>query len=116
EVRKLHGVKIEWKSGDNGQMKMVEVPGSEFTLDAELVLFAMGFVHPVHEGMLDQLGVEYDARGNVKVDPNNMTTKEGVFAAGDMAIGQSLVVRAIKQGRTAARGIDLYLMGETLLP
>ena len=115
-VNKLHAVKIEWKRDEKGQMKMVELPGTEFVLEAELVLLAMGFVHPVHEGMLHQLGVEFDPRGNVKVDKNNMTTKDGVFAAGDMAIGQSLVVRAIKQGRNAAKGVDLYLMGETLLP
>ncbi|MCG3206123.1 MAG: Glutamate synthase [NADPH] small chain [Elusimicrobia bacterium] len=115
-VKKLQGVKIEWKKDDKGQMKMVDVPGSEFELPADLVLLAMGFVHPVHEGMIQQLGVNLDPRGNVMVDSNNMTSKEGVFAAGDMAIGQSLVVRAIKQGRNAARGIDKYLMGETQLP
>jgi glutamate synthase (NADPH/NADH) small chain len=95
---------------------MVEVPGSEFEIETELVLLAMGFVHPTHEGMIQQLGVNLDARGNVAIDANHMTSKEGVFAAGDMAIGQSLVVRAIKQGRNAARGIDMYLMGETQLP
>ena len=115
QVRKLHGVRIEWKRDEKGQMKMVEAPGSEFELDAELVLLAMGFVHPVHEGMIQQLGVNLDPRGNVMVDANHMTSKEGVFAAGDMAIGQSLVVRAIKQGRNAAKGIDKYLMGETQL-
>ena len=95
---------------------MVEIPGSEFSVDAELVLLAMGFVHPVHTGMIEQLGVALDPRGNVKVDSNNMTSKEGVFAAGDMETGQSLVVRAIKRGRMAARGVDKYLMGETQLP
>ncbi len=117
QVRKLHGVRIEWKRDEKGQMKMVEAPGSEFELDAELVLLAMGFNHPVHEGMIQQLGVNLDPRGNVMIDANHMTSKEkGVFVAGDMAIGQSLVVRAIKQGRNAARGIDKYLMGETQLP
>lgn len=116
EVRKLHGVKVEWKKDEKGQMKMIEVPGSEFEFPADLVLLAMGFVHPVHEGMLKQLGVNLDPRGNVMVDANHMTSKEGVFAAGDMAMGQSLVVRAIKQGRNAARGIDKYLMGESQLP
>ncbi len=115
-VKKLHGVKIEWKKDEKGQFKMSEVAGSEFELPADLVLLAMGFVHPVHEGMIQQLGVNLDPRGNVMVDANHMTSKEGVFAAGDMAIGQSLVVRAIKQGRNAARGIDKYLMGETQLP
>ncbi len=116
QVKKLHCVKIEWQKDEAGRPKMVEVPGSEFELDADLVLLAMGFVHPVHEGMIKQLGVNLDARGNVAIDSNHMTSKEGVFAAGDMATGQSLVVRAIKQGRNAARGIDLYLMGETQLP
>ena len=115
-VRKVHAVRINWEKDAAGKHKMVEVPGSEFTLDMELVLLAMGFVHPVHEGMIQQLGVNLDPRGNVLVDDNHMTSKEGVFAAGDMAIGQSLVVRAIKQGRNAAKGIDKYLMGETFLP
>lgn len=115
-VKEIHAVRIEWKKDEKGQMKMVEMPGSEFSLPADLVLLAMGFVHPVHEGMVKHLGVELDPRGNVKVDENHMTSKEGVFAAGDMAIGQSLVVRAIKQGRNAARGVDKYLMGETQLP
>ncbi len=116
KVKELHGVKITWERDEKFQMKMKEVPGSEFVLPADLVLLAMGFVHPVHEGMVQQLGVNLDARGNVQVDANHMTSKEGVFAAGDMAIGQSLVVRAIKQGRESARGIDKYLMGETQLP
>jgi glutamate synthase (NADPH/NADH) small chain len=112
----VDAVRIEWKRDEKGQMKMMEVPGSEFSMKVELVLLAMGFVHPVHDGMISQLGVNLDPRGNVMVDANHMTSKEGVFAAGDMAIGQSLVVRAIKQGRNAARGIDKYLMGETQLP
>lgn len=116
QVKKLHGVKVEWNKDEKGQFKMSEVAGSEFELPADLVLLAMGFVHPVHEGMIQQLGVNLDPRGNVMVDANHMTSKEGVFAAGDMAIGQSLVVRAIKQGRNSARGIDKYLMGETQLP
>ena len=116
QVKQLHGVRITWERDEKGQMKMREIPGSDFVLPADLVLLAMGFVHPVHDGMIQQLGVALDGRGNVQVDENHMTSKEGVFAAGDMAIGQSLVVRAIKQGRNAARGIDKYLMGETQLP
>jgi glutamate synthase (NADPH/NADH) small chain len=115
-VTGVDAVRIEWKRDEKGQMKMMEVPGSEFSMKVELVLLAMGFVHPVHDGMISQLGVNLDPRGNVMVDENHMTSKEGVFAAGDMAIGQSLVVRAIKQGRNAARGVDKYLMGETQLP
>ena len=90
-------------------------PAREFTLDADLVLLAMGFTGPVRNGMIEQLGVELDARGNVAADENYMTSVPGVFAAGDMRRGQSLVVWAIAEGRKAARGIDRYLMGETRL-
>jgi glutamate synthase (NADPH/NADH) small chain len=77
QVKKLHGVRIDWKKDEKGQFKMEEVPGSEFAVDADLVLLAMGFVHPVHEGMIKQLGVNLDARGNVVIDENHMTSKEG---------------------------------------
>ena len=76
----------------------------------------MGFLHPDKKGMLEQLQVELDQRGNVKTDSNKMTNMPGIFAAGDMSRGQSLVVWAIAEGREAARGIDKYLMGDTLLP
>lgn len=115
-VKKLHAVRIKWVKGDDGQFKFEEVPGSQFVLDADLVLLAMGFVSPVKKGMLENLGVELDPRGNVKADQNNMTSKKGVFVGGDMNIGQSLVVRAIKGGRNTARGIDKFLMGKTQLP
>ena len=95
---------------------MTETPGSEFELEASLVLLALGFLHPQHGGMLEQLGVELDGRGNVKTDVSKMTSVPGVFAAGDMARGQSLVVWAIAEGRQAAHGIDAYLMGATALP
>ena len=95
---------------------MIEISGSEFEIETELVLLAMGFVHPEHGGMLDQLGVELDPRGNVKGDEHKMTSVPGVFTAGDMTRGQSLVVWAIAEGREAARGIDEYLMGATALP
>jgi glutamate synthase (NADPH/NADH) small chain len=75
----------------------------------------MGFVHPQHEGLLNDIGVEFDARGNVKTDENYMTSKRGIFAAGDMRRGQSLVVWALKDGRKAAQQVDYYLMGETSL-
>ena len=94
---------------------MSEVPGSEFEIDADLVLLAMGFVHPEHGGMLDQLGLELDDRGNVKVDKNKMTTVAKVFAGGDMVRGQSLVVWAIAEGREVARNIDKYLVGDSEL-
>jgi glutamate synthase (NADPH/NADH) small chain len=92
------------------------IPGTEFTLDADLVLLAMGFLGPVKTGLLDSLGVKLDLRGNVHAADNYMTSVPGVFAAGDMRRGQSLVVWAIAEGRHAARGIDHYLMGATKLP
>ena len=117
KVTKLHGVRIEWGAPDeNGRPSMNEVPGSEFDLDVDLVLLALGFLHPQHEGMVEQLGVELDARRNVKTNVDKMTSVPGVFAAGDMARGQSLVVWAIAEGRQAAHGIDKYLMGESDLP
>ena len=115
-VEKLHAVRVEWTSGENGRYNMEEVPGSEFEVEADLVLLAMGFLHPQHEGMLTQLGVELDDRGNVKIDKDRMTNIPGLFAGGDMARGQSLVVWAIAEGREAARSMDLYLMGHTQLP
>jgi glutamate synthase (NADPH/NADH) small chain len=95
---------------------MREVAGSEFELDADLVLLAMGFVHPVHAGLVEGLGVDLDPRGNVLADTRGFTTSEpGVFAAGDCRRGQSLVVWAQWEGREAARAVDVYLRGETRL-
>jgi glutamate synthase (NADPH/NADH) small chain len=92
-------------------------PGSEFELRADLVLLAMGFVSPVREGLLAELGVELDPRGNVAADMKDYVTSiDKVFACGDMRRGQSLVVWAIREGRQAARSIDLHLMGESILP
>ena len=117
QVSQLHAVRVNWSKGDNGRFQMTEVPGSEFSVDADLVLLAMGFLHPEHGGMLEQLGVELDGRGNVKVDANKMTSVPGVFAGGDMVRGQSLVVWAIAEGRDAARGADQYLAaGASYLP
>jgi len=110
-VTQLHGVHVEFE-GRN----LKEVPGTEFTLDADLVLLAMGFLGPERKGMLDQLGVAINERGNVAADTEKMTTVPGIFAAGDMARGQSLVVWAIREGRQAAKFVDKYLMGETNLP
>ena len=115
-VEKLHGVRLEWAPGADGRMAMKEVPGSEFEIETELVLLALGFLHPEHEGMLNELGVELDSRGNVKLDSNRMTSRPGIFAAGDMARGQSLVVWAIAEGRETAHYMDHYLSGATLLP
>jgi glutamate synthase (NADPH/NADH) small chain len=108
-VKKLHCVRVD--------EKMKPMPGSEFTLDADLVLLAMGFVHPVHEGMIEKLGVKLDARGNVEANTvAYQSSMPKVFAAGDMRRGQSLVVWAIREGRQAAHAIDKFLMGSTSLP
>ncbi len=97
--------------------KMKEIAGSEFELPADLVLLAMGFVSPVHEGLVADLGVELDARGNVKATTRDYaTSKPKVFSAGDMRRGQSLVVWAIREGRQAAASVDTLLMGRTDLP
>ncbi|HLF04722.1 MAG TPA: glutamate synthase subunit beta, partial [Dehalococcoidia bacterium] len=117
KVERLHAVRVDWSQpGPNGRPAMKEVPDSEFVIETDLVLLAMGFLHPEHDGMLAQLGVELDGRGNVKVDRNRMTNIPGVFAGGDMVRGQSLVVWAIAEGREVARGADRYLVGETSLP
>jgi glutamate synthase (NADPH/NADH) small chain len=108
-VKQLHAIRV------GPPPKFEPIPGTDFTLDVDLVLIAMGFLGPVKDGMLQALGVEFDARSNVETDANHMTAVPGVFAAGDMRRGQSLVVWAISEGRKAARGIDMYLMGETRL-
>lgn len=108
KLEKINAIRVEWITGADGRMQMREVPGSEFEQDADLALLAMGFVHPEHNALVKGLGVELDNRGNIKVDANNMTSVTGVFAAGDMARGQSLVVKAIADGRAAAAGIDRW--------
>jgi glutamate synthase (NADPH/NADH) small chain len=109
KVAKLHCVQVD--------DKFKPVAGTEFDLDAELVLLAMGFVHPVHEGLLKSLGVELDPRGNVRANTSDyQTSLAKVFSAGDMRRGQSLVVWAIREGRLCARSIDTFLMGSTNLP
>jgi len=108
-VKKVHCVHVD--------DKFKPVPGSEFEIEAELVLLAMGFVHPVHEGLIQSLGVALDQRGNVRASTDDYRTSiDKVFAAGDMRRGQSLVVWAIREGRQAARAVDEYLMGVSLLP
>jgi len=113
-VDTLHAVRIEMKDVD-GRVQPVPVPGSEFTMGADLVLLAMGFVHPVKAGLLEQLGAELDARGNLAVDDAYETSVPGVFACGDAHRGQSLIVWAIAEGRNAARGCDTHLMGSSSL-
>ncbi|HIK58439.1 MAG TPA: glutamate synthase subunit beta, partial [Nitrospinaceae bacterium] len=118
KLKKVHASQVKFgdRDPDTGRAPLIEIPGSEFELDVDLVLLAMGFVHPVHEGMLLELDVKLDGRGNIWCDENKMTNIDGVFVAGDMARGQSLVVWAIAEGREAARGVDKYLMSTTNLP
>jgi glutamate synthase (NADPH/NADH) small chain len=116
QLEKLHGVRVDWAPDENGRFQMSEIAGSEFEIETDLVLLAMGFIHPEHTGMLEQLGLDLDDRGNVKVDINKMTSIPKVFSGGDMVRGQSLVVWAIAEGREVARGIDDYLSGTTALP
>ncbi|MFC5678965.1 glutamate synthase subunit beta [Aeromicrobium endophyticum] len=110
-VSALRLVEVEFVDG-----KLTEVPGTEKDLPAQLVLFAMGFTGPQTEGLVDQLGVELDERGNVKRDKSYMSSVDGVFVAGDVGRGQSLIVWAIAEGRSAAAGVDAYLSGSTTLP
>lgn len=114
-IRKIQAVKLEWVN-EGGRMTFREIPGSEFNLDCDLLLLAMGFLGPEKNELIRELGVALDERGNVKAGPNKMTSVAGVFAAGDMRRGQSLIVWAIQEGRECARSMDLFLMGETELP
>jgi len=116
-VTALHGVHLDWQKDAKGAWQMSEIAGGEFELKADLVLLAMGYLHPVHEGMLKQFGVVLDQRGNVSADTDRYQTSiPKVFAAGDMRRGQSLVVWAIREGRQAARAVDEFLMGSSDLP
>ena len=114
-VSKLHGTKVEIIRED-GRMSFKPIPDSGFNMDVDLVLLAMGFVGPEREGLLAELDVKLTERGNVWRDTNWMTSQPSVFAAGDMQRGQSLIVWAIAEGRSAARGIDTHLMGSSTLP
>ena len=116
QVEELHTVRIEWVKGDNGRPHPREIPGTEKVYPAQLVLLATGFLGP-EQPLLDQLEVERDERSNAKAEQGAFVTSvEGVFAAGDIRRGQSLIVWAINEGRGAARECDRYLMGETALP
>jgi len=108
-VKKLHCVRVD--------EKVKPIAGTEFEVDADLVLLAMGFVHPVHKGMIEELELKLDQRGNVKADTlAYQSSNPKIFAAGDMRRGQSLVVWAIREGRQAAHSVDKFLMGSTTLP
>ncbi|BDU49812.1 glutamate synthase subunit beta [Haliovirga abyssi] len=111
-LKKYHAARVKWEIDENGKRVMNEIPNSEFELDIELAVLAIGFVHPEHKGLVGNLELELDGRGNVKSDKKYMTSKEKVFAAGDMRRGQSLIVWAISEGRNAAENVDKYLMGE----
>jgi glutamate synthase (NADPH/NADH) small chain len=117
QVNALECVRVDWVKGPDGRYIMHEIPGSGFTLRADLVLLAMGFLGPVKAGMIEQSGAVLDTRGNVRANTvDYQTSVAKLFAAGDMRRGQSLVVWAIREGRQCARAIDEFLMGSSLLP
>jgi glutamate synthase (NADPH) small chain len=114
-VEKLHGVNVEMVR-EGGRLDFKPVAGTEFTLDVDLVLLAMGFLGPERTGPIQEMGLTLTERGNVARDPNWMTSTPGVFTCGDMQRGQSLIVWAIAEGRSCAAGVDRWLMGRTDLP
>jgi len=115
-LRALKIVKLDWQmNSETGRLSMQEVPGTEEEIPCDLALLAAGFLHPQQERLLDDLGLEYDERGNIKANNYQSTANEKVFAAGDCRRGQSLVVWAISEGRETARAVDEFLMGESLL-
>ena len=116
KLTKLTCVRVEFKKDSQGCPLMQEIPGSDFEIEADLVILALGFLHPEKKGLIQELRLELDQRGNVKTDEKFMTSKKNVFACGDMRRGQSLIVLAIAEGRSAACKIDKYLMGQSILP
>jgi len=108
QVKQLHGVEVQWIQTDNGY-QMKEVAGAEFTMAADLILLAMGFVHAEHKGLVEKLSLELDPRGNIVVDDKFHASQPGIFAAGDANLGASLVVRAIYAGREAAAAVAGFL-------
>jgi glutamate synthase (NADPH/NADH) small chain len=115
-LKSLSCVKVEFKNDNQGCPAMKEIKGSEFEIETDVAILALGFLGPQKEGLLQELGLELDSRGNVKTDASYMTSCKGMFAAGDMRRGQSLVVWAISEGRRVAHEVDKYLMGKTNLP
>ena len=114
-VKELHCINLQWDKAEDGRLAMKEIEGSEFVIQVDLIILAMGFLHPQQEGLIKNLGLALDLRGNVDTDETYMTNINKVFVAGDSRTGQSLVVKALKEGRTVAKNVDLYLMGETFL-
>ena len=116
EVQKLNCVKVDWQTNSDGKLEMQEIKGSEFKIEADLILLAMGFIHPVHEGLVNFLKLDLDSRGNIKANEiDYKTSLNKFFVAGDSRRGQSLVVWAIREGRQCAYSIDKYLMGKSNL-
>ncbi len=109
ELRQAEVVQVEWRKDPEGNWLMEEIPGTGEVIEVDMVLLSLGFTRPVHAGLLDALGVEYDARGNVKVNARKQTSVDKIFAAGDIEKGASLVVHAIQAGRVAAAGVDAFL-------
>jgi glutamate synthase (NADPH/NADH) small chain len=112
QVEQVELVTVEWEKDEAGRWIMTEKPGTFEIVDVDLVLLSMGFTQPVHNGLLDTLGIEYDPRGNVKVNAKKQTSNKKVFACGDIEAGASLVVRAIEAGKVAAANVDEFLSGE----
>jgi glutamate synthase (NADPH/NADH) small chain len=110
QVNQLEIVQIEWTRDAQGQFQMKEIPGTEETINADLVLLAMGFVHPIHEGLVNELDLDLDARGNIKTDAKDQTSNSKIFCCGDATTGASLVVRALDSGRKTAHSIHKYLL------
>ncbi|GAA0177645.1 glutamate synthase subunit beta [Clostridium sediminicola] len=115
KVSSIKAVEVKWTKDENGRFKMEEVKDSEFEIEVDMILLAMGFINPQHDGLLNDLELKYDVRGNVLTNEEHMTSINGVFSAGDMKNGQSLVVKAICDGRKTAKCVDEYLMGESYL-
>ncbi len=115
-LKALRIVDLEWKIGENGKAQFVEIEGTTREIPCDLALLAMGFVHPQHEGLINDLAVELDERGNVRASEKLYQTNiQKIFTAGDMRRGQSLVVWAISEGRECARKVDEFLMGHPVL-
>ncbi len=120
-IEALELVRVDWRKDEKGGWRLVEMPDSAFIIETDLVLLAMGFVHPAHDALIEDLNVALDERGNVRADTEvepgaYQTNQPKVFACGDMRRGQSLVVWAIREGRQCARSVDQFLMGSSELP